>query len=97
MADDILLHPWTGPMGGVPPLDQVRIEHLEPAILSGLHEVGDVLRHGLGGLHDLGRKISAIRALPSSTNRPTTVTNGGNKEVTDPTITVAFVMNRGVD
>lgn len=27
-----LLRPWTGPYGGVPPFDQVKVEHFEPAL-----------------------------------------------------------------
>ena len=31
-----LLAPWTGPHGGVPPLDQVKVEHFEPALEAGM-------------------------------------------------------------
>jgi peptidyl-dipeptidase Dcp len=31
-----LLVPWTGPHGGVPPLDQVKVEHFEPALEAGM-------------------------------------------------------------
>ena len=27
-----LLEPWTGPYGGVPPFDRVKVEHFEPAL-----------------------------------------------------------------
>ena len=32
MPDNILLAPWTGPLGGVPPLDRVDINDFEPAV-----------------------------------------------------------------
>ena len=31
-----LLAAWTGPHGGVPPLDQVRVEHFAPALQAGM-------------------------------------------------------------
>jgi len=33
-----LLAPWTGPFGGVPPFDVVRVEHFEPALEAGMAE-----------------------------------------------------------
>ncbi|HUF26589.1 MAG TPA: M3 family metallopeptidase [Gemmatimonadaceae bacterium] len=37
-ADNPLLRPWTGPFGGVPPFDQVRVEHFEPALEAAMRE-----------------------------------------------------------
>lgn len=37
-ADNPLLRPWVGPYGGVPPLDQFRVEHFEPALAAGMQE-----------------------------------------------------------
>ncbi|MFN7132174.1 MAG: M3 family metallopeptidase [Myxococcales bacterium] len=31
-----LLKPWTGPYGGVPPLDEVKVEHFKPALLAAM-------------------------------------------------------------
>jgi len=31
-AANPVLHPWSGPHGGVPPFDQVRVEHFAPAL-----------------------------------------------------------------
>src|SRR5437868_5617929 len=33
-----LLAPWTGPYGGLPPFDQVKVEHLKPALEAGMTE-----------------------------------------------------------
>jgi peptidyl-dipeptidase Dcp len=33
-----LLQPWVGPYGGVPPLDRIRVEHFEPALLASMQE-----------------------------------------------------------
>ena len=38
LADNPLLPPWTGPYGGVPPFDQVKVEHFEPALEAGMAE-----------------------------------------------------------
>jgi peptidyl-dipeptidase Dcp len=35
-AENILLAEWTGPYGGVPPFDRMRIEDLEPALEAGM-------------------------------------------------------------
>jgi len=32
MSDNLLLAPWSGPLGGLPPLDRVELHHFEPAI-----------------------------------------------------------------
>jgi peptidyl-dipeptidase Dcp len=32
MSDNILLQPWSGPFGGVPPFDKVKIEQFQPAL-----------------------------------------------------------------
>lgn len=36
--DNPLLGEWTGPYGGVPPFDQVRVEHFKPALLATMAE-----------------------------------------------------------
>src|SRR5688572_7951971 len=33
-----LLEPWTGPYGGVPPFDRVRVEHFQPALEAAMQE-----------------------------------------------------------
>jgi peptidyl-dipeptidase Dcp len=33
-----LVAPWTGPYGGVPPFDQVKVEHFKPALEAGMAE-----------------------------------------------------------
>jgi peptidyl-dipeptidase Dcp len=35
-VDNPLLAPWSGPHGGVPPFDQVKVEHFKPALESGM-------------------------------------------------------------
>jgi len=35
-ADNILLQPWTGPYGGVPAFDQMKLEDVKPAMLKGM-------------------------------------------------------------
>jgi peptidyl-dipeptidase Dcp len=37
-TENPLLAPWSGPYGGVPPLDVVRVEHFEPALESAMKE-----------------------------------------------------------
>jgi len=37
-ADNPLLQPWTGPYGGIPPFDKVRIADLEPALEAAMAE-----------------------------------------------------------
>ena len=34
----ILLSPWTGPYGGVPPFDRARVDDFKPALLTGIEE-----------------------------------------------------------
>jgi peptidyl-dipeptidase Dcp len=38
MQDNPLLQPWSGPLGGVPPLDRVQVEHFEPAVTAAIAE-----------------------------------------------------------
>src|SRR5258708_38063967 len=33
-----LLNPWPGPFGGVPPFDEVRVEHFKPALAAAMAE-----------------------------------------------------------
>jgi peptidyl-dipeptidase Dcp len=35
-ANNPLLAPWAGPHGGVPPFDQVKVEHIKPALEAGM-------------------------------------------------------------
>lgn len=37
-ADNPLLAPWSGPYGGVPPFDRVRVEHFRPALEIAMNE-----------------------------------------------------------
>lgn len=37
-VDNPLLRPWTGPYGGVPPFDEVRVPHFEPALEAAMAE-----------------------------------------------------------
>lgn len=37
-TDNPLLRPWVGPYDGVPPLDLIRVEHFEPALVAGMQE-----------------------------------------------------------
>jgi peptidyl-dipeptidase Dcp len=37
-ASNPLLAPWTGPYGGVPPFDQIRVEHFKSALEAGMAE-----------------------------------------------------------
>lgn len=40
-----LLRPWTGPYGGVPPFDQVKVSHFEPALEAAMAEhLGEIER-----------------------------------------------------
>ncbi|MBI5543435.1 MAG: M3 family metallopeptidase [Deltaproteobacteria bacterium] len=58
-ADNPLLRPWSGPYGGVPSFDQVKVEHFEPALL---------------GAMDLNRKeIAAIAGDPAAPSFKNTV------------------------
>jgi peptidyl-dipeptidase Dcp len=36
--NQILLSPWTGPYGGVPPFDKAKVEDFKPALLAGIEE-----------------------------------------------------------
>ena len=38
VSDNPLLRPWTGPYGGVPPFDEVRVEHFKPALEASMAE-----------------------------------------------------------
>ena len=37
-SDNPLLQPWTGPYGGVPPFDKIRVEHFRPALEAAMAE-----------------------------------------------------------
>ena len=37
-AANPLLAPWTGPYGGVPPFDEVKVEHFKPALEAAMAE-----------------------------------------------------------
>ena len=36
LADNPLVAEWTGPFGGIPPFDKVKVEHFEPALEAGM-------------------------------------------------------------
>src|SRR5271163_2438194 len=36
--NQILLSPWTGPYGGVPPFDKAKVEDFKPALLAGIED-----------------------------------------------------------
>ena len=36
MVDNLLLKEWTGPYGGVPAFDQMKVEDVKPAMLQGM-------------------------------------------------------------
>src|SRR5688572_19326241 len=38
VPDNPLLREWVGPYGGVPPFDQIKIEHFEPALETAMQE-----------------------------------------------------------
>ena len=38
VSDNPLLQPWTGPYGGVPPFDKVKVEHFKPALEAAMAE-----------------------------------------------------------
>src|SRR5687768_18458887 len=38
VADNALLQPWSGPYGGVPPFDKVRVEDFKPALEAAMAE-----------------------------------------------------------
>ncbi|HEX7831813.1 MAG TPA: M3 family metallopeptidase [Thermoanaerobaculia bacterium] len=37
-SDNVLLQPWTGPYGGVPPFDKIRVEDFKPALETAMAE-----------------------------------------------------------
>jgi len=45
MSPNPLLEPWSGPYGGVPPFDRVKVEHFKPALETAMAEqLADVER-----------------------------------------------------
>src|SRR5262245_30356202 len=74
-ADNPLLHEWTGPYGGVPPFDRVKVEHFRPGLEAALQrtrqEVARIADAGepptfqntIEALEDAGRLLDADRTL----------------------------------
>lgn len=70
-----LLADWQGPFGGVPPLDQVQVEHFEPALDSAMLEFRQQLQeiadnqeppsfaNTLQAFEDAGRSYTRVRVL----------------------------------
>lgn len=75
--DNPLLADWTGPLGGVPPLDVVRVEHFEPAMRAGMEAkrreaqaVRDCAEpptfdNTIAALEGVGALLSRVRAVYS--------------------------------
>ena len=38
MSDNLLLKDFTGPYGGVPAFDQMKVDQIQPAVLEGIEE-----------------------------------------------------------
>jgi peptidyl-dipeptidase Dcp len=73
-ADNPLLAPWTGPHGGVPPFDRIRVEHFQPALEAAMAEnLAEVERiagnpepptfeNTIAALEDSGRTLTRVDA-----------------------------------
>lgn len=71
-APNPLLPQWSGPHGGVPPFDQVRVEHFKPALEAAMEErrrevaaisgnpAAPTFENTLAALEDTGRTFSAV-------------------------------------
>src|SRR5688572_23926919 len=74
-SDNPLLQPWTGPYGGVPPFDRVRVEEFEPALAAAmaenLAEVERIARqhrapdfeNTIAALENTGRMFERVRTV----------------------------------
>lgn len=74
-ADNPLLAPWTGPYGGVPPFDQVKLEHFKPAyevaMKAQLDEIEAIssntaapsFENTIAALEDCGRTLSNLNTV----------------------------------
>jgi peptidyl-dipeptidase Dcp len=74
-ADNPLLEEWSGPFGGVPPFDRVRVEHflpaLETAVAEALGAIDEIaadsappsFENTLAALERADRRIASIRAM----------------------------------
>ena len=60
-----ILAPWTGPYGGLPPFDQVRVEHFEEALHCGMDEMRRDLDR-IAGQTDAPSFENTIAALEDS-------------------------------
>jgi peptidyl-dipeptidase Dcp len=70
-----LLAPWSGPYGGVPPFDKVRVEDFKPALLAAMAEnLGEVERiandaaaanfqNTIAALEDTGRSLDRVQRI----------------------------------
>jgi peptidyl-dipeptidase Dcp len=75
IADNPLLAPWTGPFGGVPPFDAVRVEHFKPALEAGMGEklreiealaedaAPATFENTIAGLERAGRTLNRVLAV----------------------------------
>lgn len=70
-----LLAPWTGPYGGVPPFDKIKIDHFKPALMAamdaGRAEINKIVAdpaaptfaNTIAALEDLGRTLTRVGTL----------------------------------
>ena len=70
-----LLAPWTGPFGGVPPLDRVRVEHFKPALEAAMAEelaeidaiandpAAPTFANTIAALENAGRTLARVRTV----------------------------------
>ncbi len=74
-TENPLLAPWSGPYGGLPPFDRLRVEHFEPALRAGMarqrDEIAAIVRcaeppgfaNTILALEDAGRPLERVRSL----------------------------------
>ena len=74
-VDNPLLARWSGPYGGVPPFDKVRVEHFKPALEAGMEEMRRAIaaiannpaapdfENTLAALEDAGRTLDDVKTL----------------------------------
>jgi peptidyl-dipeptidase Dcp len=74
-AANPLLPDWTGPYGGVPPFDQVRVEHFKPALESAMAERMRAVQAIAAGTEapSFENTIAALERSSRAWNRVTTV------------------------
>ncbi|MFY0529599.1 M3 family metallopeptidase [Archangium gephyra] len=74
-VDNPLLARWSGPYGGVPPFDKVRVEHFKPALEAGMEEMRRAIaaiahnpaapdfENTIAALEDAGRTLDDVETL----------------------------------